>query len=154
MSVRAGFSRFVGLLIFTCLLVAGCAGTPASFHSVALTPKTAQTIGEGQTLAIAAQVTNDTSNAGVTWALTPASGAGALSGTSSTAATYNAPASVSSATTVTVTATSVTFPNESATLTITVEPHPSIVTTSLPSGSINNAYSATVTASGGVSPFS
>lgn len=154
MSVRAGFSRFVGLLVFTCLLVAGCAGTPASFHSVALTPKTAQTIGEGQTLAITAQVVNDTSNAGVTWTLAPASGAGTLSGTTSTGATYNAPASVSSATTVTVTATSATFPNESATLTITVEPHPSIVTTSLPSGSINNAYSATVTASGGVSPFS
>jgi Putative Ig domain len=153
MSRRAGFSPLIGLALIAVLLFAGCAGTPASFHSISLTPKAAQTIGEGQTLAIAAQVLNDASNAGVTWTLTPASGSGTLSGTSSTAATYNAPASVASATTVTVTATSVTFPNASATVTITVQPHPSIVTTSLPAGSINGAYSATVAASGGVAPF-
>jgi hypothetical protein len=70
-------------------------------------------------------------------------------------ATYNAPiiaagASVSDA----VTATSVSFPTNSATtLSITVEGAPVISTTSLPAGNQGSPYRATVSASGGVSPF-
>jgi large repetitive protein len=140
--------------VFCCLVYQGCTGTPANFHSVVLTPAAPQALGEGQSLAIRAQVANDSSNAGVTWSLTPASGSGTLGPTTTSNATYNAPANVASATTVTVKATSVTFPNESATLAINVQPHPTITTTSLPSGSVSGAYSATVNASGGVGPFS
>ncbi|HKV03912.1 MAG TPA: putative Ig domain-containing protein [Candidatus Acidoferrales bacterium] len=150
---RVGFSFVVGVLL-TCVSFAGCAGTPASFRTVVLSPNTAQTIGAGQSVVITAQVLNDTSNAGVAWTLAPASGTGTLSPTTSASATYNAPASVTVATTVAVKATSVAFPNQSATLTITVEPPPAITTTSLPSGSINGTYSGTVNASGGVPPYS
>ena len=141
-------------VVFSCLVYQGCTGTPANFHSVALIPASSQTLGEGQTLAIRAQVANDSSNAGVTWSLTPASGSGTLGPTTTSNATYNAPANVVSVTTVTLKATSVTFPNESVTLTISVQPHPTITTTSLPSGSVSGAYSATVNASGGLGPFS
>jgi hypothetical protein len=146
-------SAFIGILVLSSFLYTGCSGTPADFHSVTLTPNTSQTIGQGQTLTITAVVANDSSSAGVTWGLSPATGAGTLSLITKTSATYNAPASVSAATTVTVTATSVTYPSQSAKLTITVQPRPSITTTSLPSASISGAYSATVTASGGVAPF-
>jgi hypothetical protein len=120
MTKRAGFPVFFFCLIFALLLDAGCSGTRV--HSVVLTPNTPQTISQGRTLPITATVSNDTSNAGVTWSLAPAMGAGTLGPTSKTATTYNAPVAVTVATSVTVTATSVTFPNRSATLSITVEP--------------------------------
>jgi len=138
--------------ILSLLILAACAGTPHNFHAVVLTPSTAQTIGQGRTLVITAQVLDDTSAAGVTWSLSPSTGT--LAPTTTSSATYNAPAVVGSATAVTVTATSITFPGESKQLQITVEPPPTITTTTLPSGSVNGAYSATVTATGGVPPFS
>ncbi len=125
-------------------------GTPTKFNSVVLTPNSAQTLDQGGTLNISATVLNDPSNAGVNWTV---SGGGTLSSTTMTTATYSAPATVSSATTVTVTATSVTYPSSSASLTITVEPGPAITTTSLSSASINAAYNASVSESGGVAPF-
>lgn len=144
------FALFCVLVLGSCVLFAGCQGTPANFNAVQLTPSAAQTIDQGQTVNISATVLNDTSGAGVTWAV---SGGGTLSGTTTTAATYNAPASVSAATTVTVTATSVKFPTKSASLKITVEPGPAITTTSLPTASIGVAYSATVNEAGGVGPY-
>ncbi len=153
MARRSLSSVLIGFFASCCVILAGCSGTPANFHYVKLTPSAAQTIGEGQTLGIAAQVSNDSSGAGVSWNLSPASGAGTLSAATTSATTYNAPATVTGPTAITLKATSVTFPNQSATLTITVQPNPSVTTTSLPSGSINGAYSATVNASGGVAPF-
>ena len=137
--------------IFALLLLAACAGTPHNFHAVVLTPSAAQTIGQGKTLAITAQVLDDSAGGGVTWGLQPATGT--LAPTTITSATYNAPGVVASATIVTVTATSIDFPAEMKQLQITVEPPPTITTTTLPSGSINGAYSATVNATGGVPPF-
>jgi Putative Ig domain len=137
--------------ILSCVLLGGCVGKPKVFNSVQLTPSGTATIGEGDTLGIAATVSNDTSGAGVTWAL---SGPGALSSATTTGVLYTAPAAVTSATTATVTATSVTFPTQTAALTITIEPPPAITTTSLPAASIGASYSATVDEAGGVSPFS
>jgi hypothetical protein len=153
MSRRVFLAVFSGPFILLCILFAGCSGTPQNFHSVALTPNGPQTIGEGQTLAVTATVANDSSADGVTWSISPASGAGAFSAITKTSATFNAPATVTAATTVTLTATSAAYTNQSISLAITVEPHPSITTTSLPSASINGTYSATVNASGGVAPF-
>jgi Putative Ig domain len=149
---RTGLSlTSLALVIVALLVLAACAGTPHNFHSVVLTPSTAQTIGQGRTLPITAQVLNDSSGAGVTWALNPATGT--LAPTTTSSATYNAPGVVGVATVVTVTATSITFPADSKQLQITVEPPPTITTVTLPSGSVNGAYSATVTATGGVPPF-
>jgi len=149
---RTGVSlTSLSLVTLALLLLAACAGTPHNFHAVVLTPSAAQTIGQGRTLAITAQVLDDSSGAGVTWGLQPATGT--LAPTTTTSATYNAPGAVASATVVTVTATSISFPGSMKQLQITVEPPPTITTTSLPSGSINGAYSATVSATGGVPPF-
>ena len=150
-SKRSGLICVVLLgMLGSCVFLAGCVGTPSSFNAVQLTPSGTATIGQGQTLGIGATVLNDTSAAGVTWAL---SGPGALSSSTTTGVLYTAPASVSSATTATVTATSIAFPTQMTSLTITVEPPPSITTTSLPAASINAAYSATVDATGGVPPL-
>jgi hypothetical protein len=133
--------------------LSGCMGSPTPSNSVALTPDTPQVIAQGSHLQISAMVSNDSSDAGVTWSLSPVSGAGSLNPTTTAAATYNAPSSVSAPTTLTVRATSITYPNRSASLKITVEPPPTITTTSTPSASVNAPYSATVDESGGVAPF-
>jgi len=151
MARRAGVFLAWGLVVVACFQIVGCAGTPTKFHQVVLTPSTPQIIGQGKTLPISALVLNDSSGAGVNWALNPATGS--LTGTTSAATTYNAPPVVASATPVNVKATSVTFADQFSTLQITVEPPPAITTTSLPSGTIHGAYSATVVASGGVPPF-
>jgi hypothetical protein len=151
MTERASFSVFFCGLVFALLLHDGCAGSPT--NSVVLAPNTSQTIGQGRTLSITATVLNDTSNAGVNWSLSPPTGSGTLGPTSKMTATYNAPPTVRMATTVIVKATSVKTPGQSATLSITVEPPPTITTTSLPSGATNKPYSGTVSASGGVPPF-
>jgi hypothetical protein len=86
----------------------------------AITPATVN-LGTTSTQAFTgAAVSNDSSNSGVTWSISPASGAGTI-----VAATgvYSAPTTViSSATTVTVSATSVKDPTKSATATITLNP--------------------------------
>ena len=137
--------------ILATILLGGCVGTPKKFGTVQLTPNGTVTIGQGQTLGIGANVLNDTAAAGVTWAL---NGPGALSSQTTTGVVYTAPNPVSAEAAATVTATSVTFPTQSASLTITIEPPPSITTTTLPAASINTAYSATVDETGGVPPFS
>jgi hypothetical protein len=148
---RAGFWLVCCLILITCFQNLGCTSTPAGFHGVTLTPSAPQTIGAGTTLAITAAVSNDTSGAGVTWN-TPANGT--LSGVTTTSATYNAPAvPAGQSITDTVIATSVTFPSESASLSITVEGAPLITTTSLPGGNWGSPYSATVSGTGGVPPF-
>ena len=67
-----------------------------------------------------ATVSNDSSSSGVTWSISPATGAGTIV---STTGAYTAPTTViSSATTVTVTATSVKDTTKTATATITLQP--------------------------------
>ena len=86
---------------------------------VSLTPNAPQTIDQGQTLSIAATVSNDASNKGVSWTL---SGVGSLSGQTATSATYNAPSSVPGNSSVTVTATSIANPSSKSVLEITALP--------------------------------
>lgn len=108
----------------------------SSAVSVSLTPAAPQTINQGQQLQnITATLTNDTSNKGVSWTLTPATGAGTLSGATTTSVTYNAPSSVTSNTLATITATSVASSTATAKLEITV----------FPSGAGPNVASLTVT---------
>src|SRR6266576_2560061 len=75
----------------------------------------------GQSLLLSGSVNNDPSGQGVSWSISPTSGAGTLSNTNINEATYNAPATVPvSDLTLTVTATSVADPTKSASVTITV----------------------------------
>lgn len=121
---------YIGLTILIAeMVVLSACGGGGYGHPISVTitnPASAPTIQQGQTVNITASVANDSNNKGVTWML---SGVGTLSGQTTTAATYNAPASVGSNTTVTVTATSVADNTKSASLSITVTPPPPIAVT-------------------------
>ncbi len=116
---------------------------------MALTPGSAG-IDQAQTVALTATVSNDSKNGGVTWTV---SGGGTLTGQTTSAATFNAPASVASAFTATVTATSVSDGTKSATLQIKVSPVPAITTSSAPAGTAGTAYNVTLSESGGTPPY-
>ncbi len=137
------------------LILSGCGGgsssstTPPKSISVTLSPSSAQTLDQSQTLGLAASVANDTSNAGVQWTL---AGLGSLSAKTSTSVTYTAVAATGG-TPATVTATSVADATKSASLQIAVNPAPSVTTTSVPAATAGVAYSATLTSAGGTSPF-
>ena len=138
-----------GFIALLTLGLSGCGGSSQAI-GVALTPGSTQGIDQGQTISITASVTNDSKSGGVTWTV---SGGGTLSATTTTSATYNAPASVTSAITATVTATSVTDTTKSATLQITVSALPAITTTSLPAATAGVGYSQKLSESGGTSPY-
>jgi putative Ig domain-containing protein len=144
----------LAILLLAVLQLSSCALTPDSFHSVVLSPKGTVFLGQGGTLALTANVLNDTvTNGGVTFLATP-SGVGTLTQLSSTTASYVAPANVTTETIVTITAVSVDFPKQSTSLAVKVEPPPVITTTSLSSATLNQSYSQPVNATGGVPPLS
>jgi len=126
--------------------------------SVAISPGTQQTVDAGQTVRFTASVTNDSNGKGVSWSVSGSgcsgSNCGTLANTSKTAATYNAPAAVSSPLTVAVKAVSVAKSTASASATVYVNPPPAITTTSLPGGVVGTPYSATLRASGGTGSLS
>ncbi len=133
------------------LVSAGCnGGTSAPNVSIALQPGVSQEMDEAQSVAISANLSNDTGNKGVSWDL---NGPGTLSNNTTISVTYHAPATVNATTTATVTATSVTNTRVSVQLAITIHPSPQVATTSLPDGSLNTAYSATLQASEGTGAY-
>src|SRR5205814_8289335 len=87
----------IGLL--AAALASGC-GTSGPPISVSLSPSSAQSVQQGQTVSIMANVANDLSTKGVIWSLSGAgctgAGCGALVNQTIDSATYNAPASISS----------------------------------------------------------
>jgi len=82
---------------------------------------TSSNVNEGASLPFTATVSNDNTGAGVTWSLTAAGSTDFLSGQTTSAATYYAPACATAQTTATVKATSVTDPTKSASATVTVK---------------------------------
>lgn len=158
---RVRLNGFLTLgLVGALAATAGCGGNSGSSSgggsggdvSVTLSPSTAQTLDQGTTVSITAAVPKDTSGQGVMWSLSPASGEGTLSNSSTTGVTYNAPSSVSAATSVTVTATSMANPAAMASLTIDLVTPPAI-SGNPPSGTVGTSYSASVSETGGVGPF-
>ncbi len=150
-------SGFVALLTMG---LSGCGTSAPAPIVVTLTPSSAQSIDQAQTVSnIAATVKNDSKTAGVMWTLsgTGCTGAacGAFSAQSTTTATYLAPSPVTTAFTATVTATSISDPTKSATLTINVNPLPEITTTQaeVPTATAGSPYSFTLTESFGTAPF-
>ncbi len=148
-------------------LLAGCGGgstspatvSPASPSvSVTISPSSQQTIDAGQTVNFTAAVANDSSNQGVSWAVSGSScsggACGTLTNTSAAAATYDAPANVCSALAATITATSVDKSSAFSSATVKVNPLPAITTASLPDAIVGASYSATLQASGGTGPLS
>jgi Putative Ig domain len=153
MKSRARFTSLLVFLTFALFQLAACSGTPSTFNKVTISPNGTQFIGQNGSISLSATVLNDTQNGGVTFAASPA-GTGTLTQLSSTTGTYVGPAVVTAETVVTITATSVDFPKQFATLTVKIEPPPVITTTSLPTATLNAAYTAPVTATGGVPPLS
>jgi hypothetical protein len=133
--------------------LSGCNSAAAPSVGVALTPSGTKGIDQGQTVSITATVANDSKNAGVTWAVSGGGLQGTLINTTTTSATYQAPASVTTAFTATVTATSVSFPTKSAALQVTVNPLPAVTTNSLPAATAGTPYNQPLTVSGGTSPY-
>jgi Putative Ig domain len=149
---RARISFLLVGVLLALIQFTGCADKPATFNKVTiLSPRGAQVIGQGQSVSIQVSVLNDSAAGGVTFGPVAF---GTLTQTSTTTATYMAPNPVTAETVVKIVITSVDFPNQSATLTITVEPPPTITTTTLPTATLNGAYSAPVTATGGLPPLS
>ena len=110
--------------------------------TISLSPPTAQTLNQGQQLSINATVTNDSSNKGVNWSIAPATGAGSLTGQSTTATTYVAPSTVTGSVTATVTATSVASPAANTSMQITVFPSgagPNVAAATVDGGPVGNA---------------
>src|SRR5271170_4861731 len=156
MKRRARVSGLLAFIVLALLQFSACSGTPSTFNQVTISPKGTMYLGQGGTIPlITASVLNDTKlNGGVMFTLSPAAvTSGTLTRLSSTTASFVAPGAVTTETTVTITATSVDFRQQSARLTVMIEPPPMITTTSLPDATLNAAYSATVTATGGVPPL-
>lgn len=152
---RAGISFLLAGVLLALIQFTGCADTPATFNKVTIvSPRGAQVIAQGQTVSIQVSVLNDTAAGGVVFTLSSPLGFGTLTQTGPTTATYTAPNPVTAETVVKILITSVDFAKQSATLTITVEPPPTITTTSLPTAPLNASYNAPVTATGGVPPLS
>jgi hypothetical protein len=142
------------LAVFIIGLLVGCSNSSSSPPPViGVTVSAAATaIDQAQTDNLTAAVSNDSKNAGVTWTL---SGAGSLSGSTTTAVTYNAPASVTATFTATITATSVTDTTKTAAAKLTVNPVPGGITVTQGglAATAGASYSATIGVNGGSSPF-
>ncbi|GAC1678966.1 MAG: hypothetical protein PVS2B2_16490 [Candidatus Acidiferrum sp.] len=118
--------------------------------AVSVNPSTAQTLDQGTTLAVTATVTNDAASKGATWSLV---GAGSLTNQTPTSVTYNAPASVSAASSPVITATSISDTTKSAALTVNLAIPPSVNTPAPPAGTVGVAYTASLIATNGVTPY-
>jgi hypothetical protein len=125
--------------------------------SVSVLPSAPQSVDQGQTVNLTANVQNDSSSKGVTWSVSGASCAGAACGTLSnqtaTSATYTAPGALAAKLSVTVTATSMADSTKSAPVSVTAFPPPTISSKSLPNATGGGSYSQTLQESGGVAPF-
>lgn len=135
----------------------------AAQTTVAISPTTASVQVPGGTQQFTATVTTTRRNHTVHWSLNGAGCTGAACGTlsstssnSGTPVTYAAPAKLPNPAKVTLTATvSYTSRRASAAITLTGTSSPlQITTTSLPNGHVGAAYSATLAATGGKTPYS
>jgi hypothetical protein len=106
---------------------------------------------QGEALQIAADVPNDTTNQGVTWAIT--AGVGSLTAVTNSGVTYVAPTAVTGAATVVITATSIANPLYNAQVTLTVLGSPQLNNTVLFPGNLNLAYVGGLSISGGTAPY-
>ena len=108
---------YCALVAINLLWLASC-GTTSTTPMVSLSPGLPQTLEQGTALDVKAAVSNDPSNKGVTWSLTPV--LGSLSNQTSTSVIYQAPDSVTTNAVVTITATSVANSGEATPLVISV----------------------------------
>jgi dienelactone hydrolase len=118
---------FLSVTILSGCGAVGSSGTTPPVISISFFGGNSQTIVQGQSANIKANISNDSTGKGVTWQL---SGPGALSNVKSTSVEYDAPASVTSNVIASVTATSVADTTKSATFTVTITQPPISVSVS------------------------
>jgi hypothetical protein len=129
-----------------------------STESIVFTSAPPSSMTAGGTQVVSATVTSDPGNGGVNWTVTCGGGSCGSFTLSHTASggqtTYDAPPVPPTGGTVTITATAADAPSPKVTAVVTINAQPLIFTTSsLPNGTVNIAYNATITASGGVPPY-
>jgi hypothetical protein len=158
---RAPFGRdtWLGVLAATSTLLGACSGSPASTTTgpvgtsigVALNSATGTTlVQQGAQLNLSATVTSDPTNAGVSWLLT---GAGTLSNQTKTSVTYTAPTGITGSISPILTATSIADNTKTATALLLVQGTPVINPTDLFPANVGSPYTAQITVSGGLDPF-
>jgi hypothetical protein len=138
----------------------GCGGgqaTPPPI-SLSLSPSSAQTVDQGQTVKFNATVANDQGGKGVSWGLSgtgcTGTACGTLSNQTATSVTYTAPTAVTANLAVKIIATSLADGTKSISGSVTVVTLPSITTSSLADATAGTAYTATLQATGGIAPYS
>ncbi len=141
------------------LALAACGGSKAvapvgvSIGVTLSSPSGTTLVQQGTTIEIDAQTPGDTSGKGVTWTLVPATGAGTLTSSTTTAAMFQAPATVAGALFATLTATSITDATKYAQVTLTVNGSPTIAQPVLFPADLNVAYATYISVAGGVAPY-
>jgi hypothetical protein len=119
LTLFAALKRFFAIAPLVLAIVVGGCNNSSPKISITLSQTSPQNAIGGQVIMVTATLMRDTKAAGVTWSL---SGGGALSGQTTSAVTYTAPATIAAAATATLTATSVTDPTQTAKLTINLVP--------------------------------
>jgi hypothetical protein len=138
-------------LVAMILALGGCSNSPSLPIFVGLTPSTSQAIDQGQSLAIKATVTNDTSSQGVRWST---SGPGTISPLTGPSTSYISPTgTLAGPQHVTVTATSVADSTKTASIQITVNPYLTVQFPTLFNGTVGVPYSQPIAFNGGTVPF-
>jgi hypothetical protein len=139
------------------LIITGCGGSgsspnPPAQISVSFSPQPPSSLDAGTSSNLTAAVSNDSANAGVTWAVTcsaaPCGTFSAASTASGAATKYSAPTPATKSATVTVTATAVsdTTKSASATITISAPSAPISVALTTPPASVAATKTAAFTA--------
>ena len=161
LSARAPTGRFSLILILAALatVLAACSssspstvtGPVGTSTGVALSSSTGSSqLQQGTSLILTATVTSDSTNAGVTWTL---NGQGTLLNATSTSVTYQAPTGISGTTSPIITATSIANNTQTASALLVVLGTPLMNPTSLFPGNVGSLYSAQLSVSGGLAPF-
>jgi hypothetical protein len=151
--LRQRFARAAVLSGLCVWIFAGCDSKGASPTIVQLTPSSVQSLERGQTIVIAASVSNDSSNEGVAWSL---AGAGTLVAETPSSVVYQAPTDTQTPKSAKVTASVKGQESKYATLSLWLAGPLNISTSTaaLPHGAPGVPYEETrLQSSGGVGPY-
>src|SRR5712664_592191 len=139
------------------LAMIGCGGASSSSNgggnsvaiSVKLSPAPPASLQTGATATIAATVSNDSANKGVTWSCAPSNACGSFNPAQTASAattTYTAPANAPQGGTVTITATSVSDNTKTASASVSVTASISVSLSTAPPASLQTGATATIAA--------
>ena len=145
------------LLTLSTSALTGCGGSTPPPSAITISGPATNTVDPGNSATFTATVTGGPAAAGVSWSLAGCTGSncGTLSNSTSTSVTFTAPATVTTAFTVTLTATSTALSTVAQTVQLNVPVNPAITTPAgaLPGATFGSAYTASLAATGGITPY-